>query len=238
MPYNFTLLWANWTAGAFRDRIMAQERALPTGAWPNHVFGNHDEPRLSTRFGTERIRAAAVLLLTLRGTPTMYYGDELGLVDGVIPPGEEQDPWGRRHPDLNRDMCRTPMQWTLDEGMGFTAAGVEPWLPFADPNNSVASQLEDPASPLSFYRSLLSLRREIAELALGDIEMLESNTNNVLGYKRSLNGETSFIAVNFTNEDQPVVFPTEVHQVLSTSAGRTDPFTSILLEPNEAIIVR
>jgi len=238
MPYNFTMLWTDWNATNFRDRIIAQERALPRGAWPNHVLGNHDEPRLSTRFGTEQVRAAAVLLLTLRGTPTMYYGDELGLIDGVIPPGNEQDPWGRRYPELNRDACRTPMQWTLDDGMGFTSAGVEPWLPFADPNTSVASQLDDPTSVLSLYRNLLRLRHEIAELALGDIDMFEGNANDVLAYKRSLDGETTYVAVNFTNEDRPVEFPTEVRQVLSTSAERTEAFTAILLGANEAIVAR
>lgn len=238
MPYNFSLLWADWNAGAFRDRIIAQEAALPEGAWPNHVFGNHDEPRLATRYGVERTRTAALLLLTLRGTPTMYYGDEFGLIDVVIPLGEEQDPWGQKYPDLNRDMCRSPMQWALGDGMGFTAEGVKPWLPFADPDNSVESQLKDPSSILRFYQTLLELRREIAELARGDIEMLDSNAENVLTYRRSLDGQTSFIAVNFTAESQLVEFPTEVQQILSTSTDRSEPFTSILLGPNEAVIAR
>ncbi len=238
MPYNFTMLWAEWSANAFRERIVAQEKALPVGAWPNHVFGNHDEPRLSTRFGRHRIRAAAVMLLTLRGTPTMYYGDELGLIDGAVEPGEEQDPWGRRYPDLNRDMCRTPMQWTLDDGMGFTTPGTRPWLPFAQPTSSVASQLDDPDSTLSLYRRLLRLRRAIPELMVGDITMVDSNSDNVLVYERTISSASTYVAVNFTEQQQNVEFPTEIRQVLSTSHERSEKFSSVTLSPNEAIIAR
>jgi maltose alpha-D-glucosyltransferase/alpha-amylase len=196
--------------------------------------------RLSPLLGGDRrkIELLNAVLMSLPGSPIIYYGDELGLIDGVIAPGDEQDPWGIRYPDLNRDTCRTPMQWTLDDGMGFTPSGVKPWLPFAHPGNSVATQLDDPGSTLSLYRRLLTLRHEIAELALGDIEMLESNTNEVLAYKRSLSGRTSYVAVNFSNESKPVKFPREVHQVLSTSTVRIEPFTSILLGPTEAIVAR
>lgn len=238
MPYNFTMLWADWSANAFRERIVAQESVLPQGAWPNHVFGNHDEPRLSTRFGCHRIRAAAVMLLTLRGTPTMYYGDELGLIDGVIVPGREQDPWGRRYPDLNRDVCRTPMQWTLGDGMGFTTHGSGPWLPFADLTSSVASQLEAQGSTLSLYRKLLELRHATPELMLGDITMIDPNNDNVLIYVRTLSGSSTHVAVNFTEREQEVELPIQIRQVLSTERERAGRFSSVTLLPNEAIIAR
>ena len=238
MPQNFSMVWADWTASGFRDRIVSQEEALPQGAWPNHVFGNHDEPRLSTRLGPHRIRAAAVMLLTLRGTPTMYYGDELGLVDGVIELGQEQDPWGRKHPDLNRDMCRTPMQWTVDGGMGFTTPGSRPWLPFADPGTSVASQLDEPESTLSLYRELLTLRRTTPELMLGDVTMIDSTNDNVLVYERTLSGSSTYVAVNFTDEEQDVEFPTEIRQALSSVRERSGGFSSVTLLANEAIIAR
>ncbi len=237
-PYNFSLLWTDWTATDFREKIVQQEKALPAGAWPSHVLGNHDEPRLATRYGERRARAAAVLLLTLRGTPTLYYGDELAMTDGSIPPGEEQDPWGRQYPDLNRDKCRTPMQWTTARGMGFTTSDADPWLPFSDGETTVESQIGDPDSMLSLYRRLLALRHETPALAMGDITMLESNSDNVLSYVRELDGVSIFVAINFTDKPQPFTCPRDAQQILSTQDDREGQLTRIVLDPNEAIIAR
>ena len=236
MPFDFSLLWSPWDANEFRTRIEAQEAVIPEGAWGNHVLGNHDEARFATRFGPERVRSAAVLLLTLRGTPTMYYGEELGLIDCVVAPGMEQDPWGRTHPDLNRDGCRSPMQWTLGPGMGFTTPDAEPWLPFADPTTSVETQMDDPSSPLSLYRELLALRRARRELASGDFTMLDDNPDNVLSFARSLDGRSSYVAINFTEEEQPYTFPVEVTQLLGTAGPRQGVLRAITLEPNEAVV--
>ena len=238
MPFNFSLLWASWDASDFRDKIMAQESALPPGAWGNHVLGNHDEPRFATRFGPQRLRAAAVLLLTLRGTPTLYYGEELGLVDCTIDPGNEQDPWGKNHPELNRDGCRSPMQWTDNPGMGFTAPKVTPWLPFADPSTSVASQLNDPESSLSLYRSLIELRHSTQALAIGSITLLASNADHVLSFSRTAGDDTVYVTVNFTDVSQPYAFPNSVTQMLGTASKRAGEFSDVILDPNEAIITR
>jgi alpha-glucosidase len=237
-PYNFSLIWTEWSANAFRDKVVGQENVLPDGGWPSHVLGNHDEPRLATRYGIERARAAAVLLLTLRGTPTMYYGDELALTDGAIPLGKEQDPWGRTYPDLNRDGCRTPMQWANAEGMAFTTVDAEPWLPFSDAVATVQAQEDDPASMLSLYRLLLELRHESPELMLGGISMLMPDDDNILAYERHLRGSSTLVAINFTDESQPFEFPRAVRQILSTHIARTKPFTAVALDPNEAVIVR
>ena len=237
-PYNFSLLWTEWSARAFREKIVAQEDVVPEGGWPSHVLGNHDEPRLATRYGPERARAAAVLLLTLRGTPTMYYGDELGMTDGEIPLGEEQDPWGRTYPDLNRDRCRTPMQWSSGEGIAFTADDVVPWLPFPNAMTSVEAQLEDPTSMLSLYRSLLELRNETPELMLGAITMLAPDNANVLVYEREFAGSSTLVAINFSEEPQPFEFPRSVQQALSTHTQRSERFSFVTLGPNEAVIVR
>ena len=236
MPFNFSLLWASWDANDFRTKIVAQESALPPGAWGNHVLGNHDEPRFATRFGSERVRAAAVLVLTLRGTPTLYYGEELGLVDCLIEQGNEQDPWGKNHPELNRDGCRSPMQWNSGPGMGFTSGTVTPWLPFADATVSVADQLDDPASTLSLYRALLKLRHTTPALATGSITMLTHNQDHVLSYTRTLGDETVHIAINFTDTPQRYTFPHTVGQVLGTANHRGGRFSEIVLDPNEAIV--
>jgi len=238
MPFNFSLLWASWDTNDFREKIENQESVLPPGAWGNHVLGNHDEPRFATRFGRSRVRAAAVLLLTLRGTPTLYYGEELGLIDCVIEPGNEQDPWGQNHPGLNRDGCRSPMQWTRGPGMGFTSGATAPWLPFADPSTSVADQVDDRESTLSLYRSLLDVRAHTPALSIGSLEVLAANADHVLSFARTHDHDTVYVAINFTGERQPYSFPHDVTQILGTATDRTDTFTETILEPNEAIIVR
>jgi alpha-glucosidase len=238
MPFNFSLLWASWEANDFRDKITAQESAIPPGAWGNHVLGNHDEPRFATRFGPERLRAAAVLLLTLKGTPTLYYGEELGLADCTVEPGCEQDPWGKNQPELNRDGCRSPMQWIDGPGMGFTLPGITPWLPFSDSNTNVADQLDDPASTLSLYQSLLELRHGTPALTTGSITMLEDSGDHVLSYSRNLADDTVYVAINFTDTPQNYEFPAAVTQMLGTAGHRFGTFETVVLESNEAIITR
>src|SRR5439155_849947 len=113
MPFNFTLLNVPWSAEAVRSTVDEMEAALPEGAWPNWVLGNHDESRVASRIGAVAARSAMLLLLTLRGTPTLYYGDELGMEDVQVPPELVQDPWGKNVPGLGlgRDPERTPMLW-------------------------------------------------------------------------------------------------------------------------------
>jgi alpha-glucosidase len=152
MPANFHLLATPWTARDVAELIERYEGALPADAWPNWVLGNHDRPRLASRVpGAER--AAAWLLLCLRGTPTLYYGDEIGMRDVPIPPERRADPWVFG----NRDPCRTPMQW--DDAGSFTTG--EPWLPRGS-GATVADQRDDPGSLLSLYRRLLRERRRFA----------------------------------------------------------------------------
>ncbi|HZO13477.1 MAG TPA: alpha-amylase family glycosyl hydrolase, partial [Polyangiaceae bacterium] len=131
MPFNFGLLTAQWNARSVREIVDSIERALPKGAWPNWVLGNHDEPRIASRIGDAPARVAMMLLLTLRGTPTLYYGDELGMRDVPIPPERVQDPWALMNPDkpaFNRDPARTPMRWTAERHSGFCPGETEPWL--------------------------------------------------------------------------------------------------------------
>src|SRR5262249_10845108 len=157
------LLGLPWEAQAFRQTVEAVESALPPGAWPNYVLSNHDEHRIASRYGTAQTRLAVMLLLTLRGTPTIYYGDELGMGDGVIPPEKEQDPWGKRVPGMGfgRDPERTPMQWDTTPNAGFCPPGVEPWLPVnADyAQRNVDMQRNDPRSMFTLTHRLLHLRR-------------------------------------------------------------------------------
>ncbi len=122
MPFNFAPLTAGTDPAKLREIIVSMERALPEGAWPNWVLGNHDERRIATRLGWRESAAMAVVLLTLRGTPTIYYGEEIGMEEADIPPERQLDPYGRRVPGQGRDGCRTPMQWSGATHSGFSPA--------------------------------------------------------------------------------------------------------------------
>jgi len=169
LPFNFSLLSASWDAAAIARLIGEYETALPTGGWPNWVLGNHDRPRIASRVGPDQARIAAMLLLTLRGTPTIYYGDEIAMTHAAIMPGQVVDPLERNVPGrgLGRDGCRTPMRWDSTVHAGFTTG--EPWLPLvrASDKNDVANQRCDRTSMHQLYRRLIDLRRKREALLLG-----------------------------------------------------------------------
>ncbi len=184
LPFNFHLLQLqDWSAQALADLIVSYDAALPEGAWPNWVLGNHDRPRVATRLGAAQARIAAMLLLTLRGTPTIYMGDELGMVDTPIPPADIRDPAERRQPGLGqgRDPVRTPFPWDASPERGFTSG--TPWLPVGA-DTPLSAQRDDPASMLSLHRRLIALRREHEALAIGPITDIAAN-GPVLTYRRS-----------------------------------------------------
>jgi alpha-glucosidase len=127
LPFNFHLISTAWTAAAIAVLVEEYEAALPPGAWPNWVLGNHDQNRIAARLGPAQARIAAMLLLTLRGTPTIYYGDEIGTPSVPIPDEAVCDPVEFREPGLGRDPERTPMAWDASPHAGFSK--VKPWLP-------------------------------------------------------------------------------------------------------------
>jgi alpha-glucosidase len=197
LPFNFQLLQSAWDARGIAALIDRYERALPSGGWPNWVLGNHDRPRIASRVGLPQARVAAMLLLTLRGTPTMYYGDELGMLNAAIPADRVQDPLEKNVPGLGlgRDPCRTPMQWDASEHAGFSTS--EPWLPISDDHVAVNVQSEDAeaTSLLTLYRRLLQLRRSHSALAVGSYEAV-ATTGDLLAYIRRVEGESFLIALN------------------------------------------
>jgi alpha-glucosidase len=180
--------------------IRAYNSALPVHAWPNWVLGNHDNPRVASRIGTTQARVAAVLLLTLRGTPTLYYGDEIGMTDGHIAPDEIRDPVELRQPGMGqgRDPERTPMQWDNSlPNAGFTSG--RPWLPVGTTPN-VRDQDRDASSTLSLYRRLLALRRSNPALVEGTIENVVAH-GDVLTYERRCRNQRLFMALNMGFEE-------------------------------------
>jgi alpha-glucosidase len=196
LPFNFQLLTLPWNAREIDRTINEYEGALPGDAWPNWVLGNHDKSRVASRIGAAQARVAAVLLLTLRGTPTIYYGEELGMFNVAIPEDRMHDPQGARlGPTYSRDPFRTPMPWDGTRNGAFTAG--EPWLPLNPDIErcNVASQRRDPASLLTLYRRLLTLRRERPALAVGDYLPLPAS-GDAIAYERRHESDRVLIALN------------------------------------------
>jgi alpha-glucosidase len=199
LPFNFQLLQSRWDARHIARLVVEYEKALPDGGWPNWVLGNHDCRRIASRVGRAQARVAAMLLLTLRGTPTLYYGDEIGMQDVSIAPERLRDPVGRAAPDLGlgRDPERTPMHWSAGRHAGFTTG--EPWLPVAADYRevNVEAERENPRSLLVLYRRLIDMRRGEPALELGRFEPLESE-GDVLAYLRRApnDGSVFLIALN------------------------------------------
>jgi alpha-glucosidase len=185
LPFNFQLILARWDAQHIARLINEYEAALPPGGWPNWVLGNHDQHRIASRVGEAQARVAAMLLLTLRGTPTLYYGDEIGMHDVPIPPERVQDPSEKNVPGLGlgRDPERTPMQWSAGPYAGFST--VSPWLPLADDfrERNVEVQRDDSRSMLSFNRRLIELRRAQPAFEVGAFEPVAA-TGDILAYSR------------------------------------------------------
>jgi alpha-glucosidase len=202
LPFNFALINAPWRARGIAALIDEYEAALPPGAWPNWVLGNHDKPRIASRVGQAQARVAAMMLLTLRGTPTMYCGDEIGIPQADIPPGRVQDPFEKNVPGLGlgRDGCRTPMQWDASPFAGFSTQ--EPWLPVTDDyaTRNVAAERAGPASLYNLYRRLIALRRQYPALSLGSYRPFMTE-GQVLAYLREGNDDRFLVALNLGSHD-------------------------------------
>ncbi len=220
LPFNFQLIDAVWNAAGLAAIVREYDAALPAGAWPNWVLGNHDKSRIATRVGAAQARVAAMLLLTLRGTPTMYYGDELALTDVAIAPQRVQDPAEKNQPGigLGRDPERTPMLWDDSPNAGFTSG--EPWLPLGDERaNNVAALTADPASILALYERLIAERRRRPALHAGSIEAIWAE-GDVLRYERRLGDERLAVVLNLGHEPQRVAGLHGARVVLSTALDR------------------
>lgn len=231
LAFNFPPLYAPWEARAWRRHIEATAAALePRSAWPTWVLSNHDNPRHRTRYGggEARARAAAVLLLTLRGTPFLYQGEELGLSDAVVPLDARRDPGGR-------DGSRAPIPWEAAPPHGWP--GAAPWLPFPPDAgaHSVERQRAEPGSMLHLYRRLLELRRALPALHAGTLRLLDAPAS-VLAYERAQAGTRVIVLINFAAE--PVRVGGVRGRVLvgtDDPAGR--PFDGTL-SPDEGVVVQ
>jgi alpha-glucosidase len=242
LPFNFQLIDAPWKARSLAALIADYEAALPPGGWPNWVLGNHDRPRVAAKHGQAQARVAAMLLLTLRGTPTLYYGDELGLGNVAVPLAQVLDPRELREPGLGlgRDPVRTPMPWDASAHAGFSTA--RPWLPLHEdwPTRNVERMAEDPTSILALYRQLLAARRAHPALAIGDFALLDAE-GDVLAYERRHGAQRLAVALNLGADAQYLELPgwaSACRPLLSTLPGATQIESGVLLlRPDEGVIL-
>jgi alpha-glucosidase len=240
-PYNFQLIKLSWNARVIDAAVRRYEALLPEGAWPSWVLGNHDRHRVASRVGGAQARVAAMLLLTLRGTPTLYYGDEIGMRDVEIPPSRVRDPWEKNLPGrgLGRDPERTPMQWSAEPGAGFTTG--EPWLPLADDSAvvNVQAQRSDSASMLALHRALLDLRRREPALSHGAWAPVDAE-GSVLAYVRSHGATRFLVALNLADAPASLPFGGAGEVALGTYRDRAGARVtgSVALRGDEGVVIR
>ncbi|MEW6269142.1 MAG: alpha-amylase family glycosyl hydrolase [Thermodesulfobacteriota bacterium] len=227
LAFDFSLLFCRWSAAELASAIDAWEAALPHPGWPTWTLGNHDQHRVLSRYASganreARGRVAAALVLTLRGTPFLYYGEEIGMLDVKIPRSRLQDPLGKAYWPLpvGRDPARTPMQWSAEPHAGFSS--VEPWLPVHREHVEInAARAEaDPGSLLHWYRGLIRLRRDEPVLRRGTYRRLEQGAG-VLGFVREHDGDRIAVLLNFESRPRQAILPTgATWRVLAASARR------------------
>jgi glycosidase len=243
VPFNFHVINSPWTASAVRRAVEGVQGALPPGAWASWVLGNHDQPRFASpeRAGRDQAKVGMLMLMTLRGTPTIYYGEEIGMVDVPVATEEARDPLERREPGRGRDGARSPMQWDASPNAGFTAPDSTPWLPLAADADvvNVAAQVEDSGSLLTLTRDLLKLRREHPVLRRGDFERFGPTTDGVFAFRRIGREGQLTIALNMTDADRSVPSGGPGRVLIGTHRDRdgTAIADTVELRPNEAVLV-
>jgi oligo-1,6-glucosidase/alpha-glucosidase len=220
------------SARFFRNVLIEYEIQYPSPYTPAYVFGNHDLKRLLSKIGQD-IRIAKILALfqfTVRGVPVSYYGEEIGMLDGNFPTRNAKDPMGARFswvPDIlvnrmgfyiNRDGCRTPMQWDDTDNAGFCSAAAQPWLPVHQDymSTNVKSELADPDSLLNIYKGLLRLRRDSIAMQEGTLDLLSEidGSHNLLAYRRMYEPASVLVVINFGDCASEFVNGTKCHRVL------------------------
>jgi alpha-glucosidase len=241
LPLNFLLLDTPWDAVSMQAAIDAYVQVVPPDAWPDWILGSHDKSRIATRVGSAQARLAAMLLMTLRGTPVFYAGDEIGMPDIEVAPEQVQDPFERLVPGygLNRDPERAPMRWDGTRNAGFTTG--KPWLPICPELKcrNVAAQSADERSILNLYRRLLALRRSEPALVGGDYEPVR-NQNSVFAFCRRLGDSHLLIVLNMKNVACAFAFGARAEVLLSTTSlnqcQRVE--TSFQLQADEGVILK
>lgn len=240
LPTNFRLTFLPFDVDTVRDWVDAYDTALVgLDAWPNYCLGNHDSPRVA-RLGEQQVRLAAMLLLTLRGTPFLYYGDEIGMSNVDVPADQRRDrAWEN---ERNRDRARTPMLWTDKVNSGFSDENSKPWLPLAGDyrKRNVAVQKDDPRSVLRLTRRLLMLRRELPALTDGSYAPLDGQSAGCYVFRRAHAAGDVLVALNFS-ADPATVTTNGKSGAITASTGldrEAEPVIgSMRLRPYEGVVI-
>ena len=249
MPFNFHLLEADWDAKIICKLVDDYEAILPEGCWPNYVLGNHDRKRLATRIGQAQAKVANMMLLTLRGTPTIYYGEEIGMHDGIIPPEFIQDPPAVNQPEIadevGRDPVRTPMQWSDLPNAGFSSENVVTWLPIADDykDRNVAIQEKQKTSDLALFKALTKLRGSEPALTIGNYKSVDSDNENIYVYKRTYGNSKSYLIVlNFSSKQHVINLLNTANEgsvaisTLMDRKGKVE-LSKLSIRPDEGLVI-
>lgn len=247
LPFNFYFPSSHFlaqerTTQEIRDYINKYDAALNKDQQPNWVYGNHDMPRVASKVG-EQSRVYALMQLTLRGTPFIYYGEEIGMENVDIPYEQQQDPFGLRVPGQGRDLCRTPMQWDYSENAGFTAPDATPWLPLADNHKTVnvAVQQKDEQSMLALYQQLIQLRRNISALNNGIYYPIPDLPDDMIAYVRQYNDQRFAVILNFEDQERTININglKNANIILSTGLDRNEntDLSALTLRPYEGLLV-
>lgn len=205
LAFDFSLIFCSWNARKYYEAIIKWYGAIPSESWPCFVLSNHDLGRFVKRYSLgihkyAKAKVLATLLLTLRGTPFIYYGDEIGMENSRIPKKDIKDPYGKKFWPFytGRDKARTPMQWDDTENAGFSKTA--PWLPVNESYKSlnVESQLKEKSSILNFYKRLIEVRKKYKSLSIGTWFPIANGSKNILVYKRCYGKEEVIIILNFS----------------------------------------
>ena len=248
MAFDFSLIFSKWSARRYYKAIKQWYKQIPARGWPCHVLSNHDLHRSFNRYGIardkmEKARIAAVLLLSLKGTPFLYYGEEIGMENIKLKRRDINDPIGKKYWPIysGRDQARTPMQWSDKPHGGFTIGS--PWLK-VNPGyqtKNVAAQLKDENSLLNTYRRLIQIRHLYPSLQYGSWNPIQKGLMGVLSYFRSYQGERLLVALNFTTRKKTIELngPGPWHVIFSTNHQKQEDLLvgKYKLEPYEAIIL-
>ncbi len=223
-PLNFSLISLPWEAQAYKAHIEELESTLDDHEWPNYVLGNHDRRRVTDRLGRERARLLAILQMTLRGMPFVYYGEEIGMKGADVSDDKRQDPLSLQLPGMHmgRDSERSPMQWDGTEHAGFSK--VQPWLPVAEDYElyNVKAEEEDPDSFLALYRHLIWHRKHSSALSSGEYVSIDVGSGDVLGYERVATDERVCVVLNFSTEDRDIILPFREAKVVASTHMRKE----------------
>ena len=248
LPFNFHLLEAKWTADIIKKLVDDYDEILPEGCWPSYVLGNHDQKRIATKVGEGQKRVAAMMLLTLRGAPTVYYGEELGMHNVKIPKNKIQDPPALNQPEIadlvGRDPERTPMLWDSSANAGFSGEGVETWLPVSDDYKemNVKVQCTENDSMLSYFKKLVKLRTTEEAFTVGDYIPVTVSAKNVFAYKRKTDTAEYAVILNFDSMDKKIDlshFGEQLTVVISSDNERRSSIDKdLILKGDEGVILK